>query len=540
MTFEQHYIDYRNSSIRYEAVLYLRVSDPSQAHRGSGLSSQQIRGEEYAKFLQIPVVQTFHDGGISGKILNRPAVQKMLGFLNNAKAGVRYVVIIDDISRLARDYRVHFDLRDAIDRAGALLDSPSTTFKAVRDADSNYTEGIQALGAQHFREKNAETSRNRKWARLKGGYWPYNAPAGYRFERTGAHGNLLVKNEPVASILTEAFEGYASGHFTTQSEVKRFLESRPDFPGKLPNGTLRLQRVTNLMTNPIYAGYVQCQILDIPLSKAKHEPLISLETFEKMQNRRASKAMAPARKDIHLDFPLRNSVCCGDCENPLRSGWSKGKRKKYPYYFCQTKECESYGKSIRRADIEGDFTDLLKGLQPAAPLFAMVKAMVFDVWNQRTQQTDLIRKSLKQDVRKLEKQIDGLLDRLVEATSPTTIRAYERKIEQLEKQKLLTAEKAEKSTPPKASASDMLEHPMRFLSNPYKLWESGEIILQKLVLRLAFSERLVYHRNKGYRTPKTTLPFKMLGSVDMGDCKMVPLRGLEPPTYALRMRCSTS
>ena len=530
MTFENHYIDYKDStSVRYEAILYLRVSDPKQAKKGSGLSSQEIRGREYAKFLQIPVAEIFHDDGISGKILDRPAVQEMLAFLNKAKAGTRYVVIVDDISRLARDYRVHFDLRDAIEKAGALLDSPSTTFKAIRDADSNYVEGIQALGAQHFREKNAETSRNRKWARLKGGLWPYKAPVGYRFEMTHQHGNMLVRDEPAASILQEAFEGYAAGRFATQAEVKRFLESQPDFPGKLPNGTLRAQRITDLITHPIYAGFVFCKVLDIPLTKAKHEPLISLETFEKMQERRASKAVAPARKDIHEDFPLRNFVSCRCCGNPLTAGWSKGKYKKYPYYLCQNKDCEDYGKSIRRDDIEGDFADLLKSMRPAAPLFDLIKAMFFDAWNQREQHAEAMQKTLKRDSVKLDKQIDSLLDRLVEADSPTAIRAYERKIEQLEKEKLLLTEKLENGFKPKASASDILELSMQFLSNPCKLWESGEIALQRLVLRLTFSEHLSYSKKEGYRTPKTTLPFKVLGDFFAPECKMVPRRGLEPP-----------
>lgn len=130
----------------------MRVSDPKQVSQASGLLSQETRNREYAKYVGISVAKVFRDEGISGKFRDRPEVQKMLEFLKNKKPGVQYVVLIDDISRLARDVRVHFDLRDALEEVGALLDSPTMRFKVVRDADGNLSEGMYALNAQHYRE----------------------------------------------------------------------------------------------------------------------------------------------------------------------------------------------------------------------------------------------------------------------------------------------------------------------------------------------------------------------------------------------------
>ena len=527
--FEHKTIDYQGSSTRYEAVLYLRVSDLKQKHKGSGLQSQETRGREYARFLGLPVVETFHDEGVSGKLFDRPDVKRMLAFLKKAPSGVRYVVIVDDISRLARDYRVHFDLRDAIENAGALLESPSTVFKAVRDADSNYTEGIQALGAQHFREKNAETTRNRKWARLKGGYWPYKAPLGYKMKRVEGHGNLLVRDEPMASILQEGFEGYASGRFASQSELKRFFESRPEFPSRTPDGSIRLQKVTDLITHPIYAGKVFCKSLNVPLTKGQHEGLISLETFERMQQRRNRSAVAPARKDLNLDFPLRGFVTCDDCGKPLRSCWSKGAYRHYAYYLCHTKSCPSYGKSIRKEKIEGQFVELLRGLRPSRVLFDLVKDMFIDAWDQRGKQAASIKAGWTREITGLERQIDGLLDRMVDTSAPRAIQAFERKVDKLEREKMILEEKLANSGGPKRPARDMIELSLRFLSNPCKLWESERFDLQRLVLKLVFPEPLAYCRNEGYRTPKTTLPIKALTDISDDGCKMVRPRRLELP-----------
>jgi len=69
------------------------------------------------------------------------------------------------------------------------------------------------------------------------------------------------------------------------------------------------------MTHPIYAGLVFSKTLKVDRRKGNHPLIISLETFDKVQQRRQAGALAPARKDIALDFPLRSSVTCGDCAN---------------------------------------------------------------------------------------------------------------------------------------------------------------------------------------------------------------------------------
>jgi site-specific DNA recombinase len=166
-------------------------------------------------------------------------------------------------------------------------------------------------------------------------------------------------------------------------------------------------------------------------------------------------------------------------------------------------------------------------MRPTKGLETIIRNMFSETWNQRLTQTNEIRKSLRRDILKLEKQVDSFLDRLVKTTSPTAVKAYERKIEKLEKEKLLTSEKLEKSCTPKVPANDMLELSLKFLSNSCKIWNSGDINLQKLVLRLVFSERLPYHRNEGYRTPQVSVPFELFGSFNE-NCQMVRAAGLEP------------
>ena len=98
-----------------------------------------------------------------------------------------------------------------------------------------------------------------------------------------------------------------------------------------------------------------------------------------MQERLNGTAKAPARKDISADFPLRGFVLCDDCGTPMTACWAKSKPgAKHPYYMYKKKGCESYRKSIRRDELEGQFEALLQRLQPKAKLFELAKAMFID------------------------------------------------------------------------------------------------------------------------------------------------------------------
>jgi len=110
--------------------------------------------------------------------------------------------------------------------------------------------------------------------------------------------------------------------------------------------------------------------------------------------------------------------------------------------------------------------------------------------------------------------VDALLGRIIDTTNPTVIRAYEGKISELERGKTkLQDQLARYNAPASGTFEEKLEPALQFLANPWKIWESGQITLRRMVLKLAFTDRITYHRNQGARTTKIALPFKALGGV---------------------------
>ncbi|WP_312886075.1 recombinase zinc beta ribbon domain-containing protein [Methylorubrum rhodinum] len=311
--------------------------------------------------------------------------------------------------------------------------------------------------------------------------------------------------------------------------MKRFLESHPEFPKDKASGEVHPQRVTDILTRPIYAGYVEAPRWNVSRRKGHHEALISLETFERIQRRLTEAAKAPYRKDLNADFALRGFVACADCGGALTACWSKSSTGKlHPYYLCHTRGCVSVRKSIPRARIEDEFEALLRSLQPSPSLSALAKAMFRSAWDQRKAQAEGTAAGLKREMKEVEAQTDRLLARIVETDNPAVVSAYEKKIVEFEGRKLLLAERLASSSRPHHAFEDVFELAMRFLSNPWNIWVSGQLPLRRMVLRLAFAERVPYRRGEGFSNAKTSLPFSILREVGMGEKVMARPTGIEP------------
>ncbi|PHR93705.1 MAG: recombinase [Robiginitomaculum sp.] len=517
-----------------KAVVYARVSSVKQTIKGDGLNSQITRCGEYAKYKGYEIVDVFKDD-ISGGKATRPAMQEMLSFLRTKRRNP-HVVIIDDISRLARGIEAHIQLRSAIASASGILESPSIEFGD--DSDSQLVENLLAVVSQHQRQKNGEQTKNRMLARAMNGYWVFPAPLGYRYEQTAGQGKLLVRHEPMASILEEALKGFASGRFETQAEVLHYLDKLPHFP-RDRKGIIRHQRIKDFLTNPLYAGMVHVPNWDLPMRKGKHEGLISFQAFKKIQDRieGRAKVQAPVRKNISKDFTLRGFVTCGNCENILTSCWAKGRSKKYAYYHCRTKGCESYGKSIRRNQLEGEFEEILEALTPSKKLFAVARSMFKELWDHRISSHKDHAKALRKQIVETDKAIEGLLTRIVDADSTTVIKAYEKRISELEAGKFVLAEQISNLGKPKKAFEETFRTAMEFIANPSNLWVSGIQEHRQMVLKLAFAKRPTYTKGHGFRTAKPSKVFEVIQGLSeilennvSSKKAMAHWGGFEPPT----------
>lgn len=109
--------------------------------------------------------------------------------------------------------------------------------------------------------------------------------------------------------------------------------------------------------------------------------------------------------------------------------------------MCQNRKCANKGKSIRRDVLEQDFEALLARVTPEKPLVTVAEHMFRRLWDHLALSQASRTQHLKKEIAETGQQIDLLLDRIVGAQSPRVIQAFEKRIDELEKKRIILQEK---------------------------------------------------------------------------------------------------
>ena len=178
-----------------------------------------------------------------------------------------------------------------------------------------------------------------------------------------------------------AFEAYATGGWTIRTLLEeltaRGLTStpRPKTPSK-PLGTSNLQR---LLRHPYYMGIVRYRNVLYP---GKHEPLVSAEIWQKVQEILASHNLAGEKQREHLHY-LKGSVYCGACGSRLVVSHAKNRHGTiYPYLICigrqQKRTPCTNQQAIRIDQTEDAVTDVYAGIRLTPEQADQVRDFVLD------------------------------------------------------------------------------------------------------------------------------------------------------------------
>jgi DNA invertase Pin-like site-specific DNA recombinase len=468
------------------ALIYCRVSSTGQKTEGSGLESQEHRCREHCATKRYTVEKVFHDdytGG--GDFMRRPSMAAMLAFLDDNSEN-EYVVVFDDLKRFARDTLFHFKLRKALAQRGARPEC--LTFNFEDTPEGEFIETILAAQGQLERKQNARQVKNRMKARLEAGYWCLPAPLGMEFQRVPGSGKRLVPIQAQVSILTEALEGFAAGRLPQKADVREFLHARRH---KLQKQRITFDMVTDLLTNPLYAGLVEYPAWGVTRREGQHRPLISVETFEAAQARVA----AGTRTRVWTEdssFPLRRLVQCAVCSRRLTSSTARGCTKRYALYTCNNTSCTSRPKNVQRHVLEASFQDLLRDLTPRSGALETLKRVASLKWEHSLATRRGVETSLRQQVRSREEQIERFVD-LIATTELASMRArYERRVGDLEaelkglRQRLATAGD-------EVDFGRALDAVLEILARPMELWGKADSTGRSMIHRLVFRSTPGYH-----------------------------------------------
>ena len=514
--------------ITQKSIIYCRVSSERQKTEGHGLDSQEHRCRELATQKNYDVEKVFRDsftGG--GDFMLRPAMSEMFSYLDS-KPYNNYTIIFDDIKRLARDTEQHIKLRKALELRRVKIECPNFVFND--SPEGQYVETIMAAGAQLERQQNRRQVMQKMKARLESGFWTFpDVPEGYEFKKDPIHGKLPMLIHSEAKIIKGALEGFASGRFIEQNDVRKFLEDNEANNGK----PISLEYVKRMLTRIFYAGYIEYLPWEVSRRKANHEALISLETFEKIQEKLKRKTTTHIKNFLNEDFPLRGFVICNCCKQPMTASWSKGRNGRFAYYRCKTNSCSERNRSIGKKIIEDKFELILANIKPNDSILSLTKVIVADVWKKKELEKTSRIKVIERDIEKFEDEKEKFVRLVSKAVDENVIAAYELRIGDLMKKVTVLNNSLMSFNKHRPNIETALDIVFDFLKNPLLQWQKGDIHTRKLVLRLVFEQNLAYNKNSGFETAILSLPLRVFTLPEAQKSSLVEMGGIEPPCKRL-------
>ena len=508
------------------ALIYCRVSSDRQAVEGHGLDSQEHRCRELATRRGHEVEKVFHDsftGG--GNFMERPAMRSLIEYVD-AHPHRKYAVIFDDLKRFARDTIFHWSLRSAFKARD--ITPLCLNYNFDESPEGKFVETIFAAQNQLEREQNKRQVTQKQKARLEAGYWSFGSKTGYTMVKDPVHGKLATPTKEALKILKPAIEDFATGKLMRKINVCRYVVERGFWKKQSPERYI--DKITAILTDPFYAGDIQYPTWEVSRRKGHHQGIISLETFEAVQKRLKNEGLGKRiRIDTSSDFEQRGLIVCDGCQRHLTAAWSKGRKQKHAYYFCQNKDCEYYRKSILRKDIVDRFNAVLKETHLKSDVEKVVKAVFDKVWDYEVKNINYQEVVSELQIKALQDDIRQFTARAGAAKSEQVRDGYEIQLgETAAKLKALQER-------PKVSEKDLatpyrtaLDKATGLLKSPYAVWKKLDTHDKHELFYFIFDAKLPYNLKMGYRTDKIQSYTRLFEDFVGQNTLDVEMRGIEP------------
>lgn len=315
-----------------QVAAYIRVSTDEQAEQGISIPAQKSRLAAYCKSQGWDIYDFYIDDGYSGKDLERPAMQNLIG---DAMAGKLSIVLVYKLDRLSRRQKdvLHL-LEDVFEPHGMGFKSATEPF----DTTTPYGKaslGMMAVFAQLERETIIERVKMAKRELAKQGHTLGGpAPYGYTYNYDK---KLIEINEIQAATVMWIYNAYLSGVSGYQS-IAEALEEK-GVPGPTNQRWIK-QSVRKILTSPVYAGLIAHSGNLYP---GKHEGIVSVDTWQKAQALIKGRGAIRSFAAVH-DALLSGIIYCGECGARMRvkNVWQNhpctDPKKVIRYYVCYSQD----------------------------------------------------------------------------------------------------------------------------------------------------------------------------------------------------------
>lgn len=307
-----------------KTAIYIRVSTDVQAEEGYSIEAQKERLTGYCVSKGIKEYEYYIDGGFSGSNLERPEIKRLI---REAQEGKLNCVMVYKLDRLSRSQK------DTLYLIEDIFNPLQIDFVSINESMDTSTPmgrlmlGILSAFAQLERENIRERTRMGMKQRVKNGLWMGGGriPFGYDYD---SEKGILVPNEQ-AGIVRKIYQLYWEGY--SADKIAAMLDLKYD---RLVMQILKRKSNTGVIC---YNGEEY---------KGRHEPIISLEEYEKTMDMIQERSIIKTSDSQHL---LTGLVYCGKCGAKMRyQKWSKSgykfvcySQQKSKLYLVKDPDCDN-------------------------------------------------------------------------------------------------------------------------------------------------------------------------------------------------------
>jgi site-specific DNA recombinase len=341
---------------RKQAVIYARVSSKEQEKEGYSIPAQLKLLKEYAVAQDFTVVQEYVDVE-TAKQTGRTAFGEMVAYLKTYPA-VR-IMLVEKTDRLYRN------LKDwvTVDELDAEIHFPKEGVVLSRESRSSekFMHGIKVLMAKNYIDNLSEETRKGMQEKAGQGMWPTMAPLGYRNVADLDGRRIIVVDPNSAPIISKLFEWYATGQCSLRELARKARDAGLVY--RKSGSKVPMSAVHSVLRNRLYTGQFEW---NGKLIQGKHEPLVSVELWERVQGVLNGRFAKKHRRMTH-DFAFSGLIACAKCGCSVVG---EIKKQRYVYYHCTgyADKCQGNPGSCRRKYVreemlERQFAQLLGRLQ---------------------------------------------------------------------------------------------------------------------------------------------------------------------------------
>lgn len=328
---------------KIKVVGYARVSTSMQVD-GKEFSSIEAQSAIIKRFVaqnpEMELVEIFTEPGKSGKNMRRPGIQALV---RRIRQGDIKFVLSYKLDRISRDKFDYYDFEKLMMQYNVRTHY-TNGFNSDGSPAGEFMKDLLVAHAVMERSQTSERIRDKIAESLNAGYKCGGyAPIGYK---CGDRPKTMEIDEETAPMVREIFSLYSD-----KLSIAGIVRHMSDKYGKMPprvsrngkiheRGLFTENKVSRILRNPIYAGYVFTKKGGLKLFDGLHKPLVDRATWHEIQKKLDEK---PKAKKIHIrersPFILKKYLFCSCGANMTVGGSGKVHKdgSPYRYYVCSRK-----------------------------------------------------------------------------------------------------------------------------------------------------------------------------------------------------------